>query len=345
MKKVFLPLIAMLLSVNVAFAQDDAPASPWTHGGNVGFNLAQSHFDNWAPGGQDNVNFLGFLKYDCNYKNGNHKWDNGLDLQLGYSYYDLDQKPIKTDDRIFFSSLYGYNIHKDKWFVTANLTFQSQFTNGYNYAADSTNRISGFMNPGYVTLGLGIQWVPNEHFKVNIAPVTGRMTIVNDQRLADAGAFGVKKAEYEYQEDANGEYYEDAEGNYLPYEAYTDTVPVVRYNYNRVKKGENIRWELGAQITAEFNYEIMKNVTFSSKLIAFYDYLNDGTNVLGESYTCPVDFDWDNALIMKINDWLTCNLTARLVYDEDIMPLSTYEGTTFRQFKEVLSLGISYKIP
>ena len=311
MKKPLLPLVALLLSVNVAFAQD-APASPWTHGGNVGFNMAQSHFDNWSAGGQDNINFLGLAKYDINYKKGNHKWDNGLDLQLGYSYYDLKKSPVKTDDRIFLSSLYGYNLSNEKLFATANFTFQSQFTNGYNYAADSTNRISGFMAPGYFTLGLGAQWVPNEHFKVNIAPLTAKLTVVNDQTLADSGAFGVKKAEY------------DEETGEL------------------IKHGEKTRWELGAQLTAEFTYEIFKNVNFSSKLIAFYNYLGGNENALGEKYNCPVDFDWDNALIMKVNDWLSCNLTARLVYDEDIAPIS---GPTFRQFKEVLSIGISYKIP
>lgn len=316
MKKLFLPLIALLLSANVAMAQDGEIVSPWIHGGNVGFNMAQSHFDNWAPGGQDNINFLGLVKYDINYKNGNHKWDNNIDLQLGYSYFNLDKKPIKTDDRIFLSSLYGYNLKNDKWFLTANMTFQTQFANGYNYGSDSTNRISGFMNPGYVTLGVGVQWVPCDYFKVNISPVTGRMTVVNDQKLADAGAFGVKAAEY-------------------------DTLG------NVVKKGENIRWELGAQLIAEFNYEIFKNVTFSSKLIAFYDYMHKSTdlNALHEKYTCPVDFDWDNQLIMKVNDWLSCNISARLVYDEDIAPLSHVEGTTFRQFKEVMSIGLSYKIP
>ena len=324
MKKLLLPLIALLLSMNVAFAQD-APASPWTHGGTVGFNMAQSHFDNWAPGGQDNINFLGLAKYDIKFKKGNHKWDNNIDLQLGYSYYDLDKKPIKTDDRIFLSSLYGYNLSNDKLFATANFTFQSQFTNGYNYAADSTNRISGFMAPGYFTLGLGAQWVPNEHFKVNFAPLTAKMTYVNDQNLADAGAFGVKKAEYEEVTEIVG----------------NDTLTYQR----KTKDGEKIRWELGAQLTAEFNYEIAKNVTFSSKLIAFYNYLGGNENALGEKYTCPVDFDWDNALIMKVNDWLSCNITARLVYDEDIAPLSHVEGTTFRQFKEVMSIGISYKIP
>ena len=327
MKRLFLPLIALLLSVNVAFAQDGGIVSPWTHGGNVGFNMAQSHFDNWAPGGQDNINFLGLAKYDINYKKGNHKWDNGIDLQLGYSYYNLKMNPIKTDDRIFFSSLYGYNVSNEKWFVTANLTFQSQFANGYNYGADSTNRISGFMAPGYITLGLGVQWVPNEHFKVNLAPITAKMTIVNDQRLADAGAFGVEKAEYEDVTEIVG----------------NDTLIYQR----KIKDGKKIRWELGAQLTAEFTYEIFKNVTFSSKLIAFYDYLHKSSdlNAVGEKYTCPVDFDWDNALIMKVNDWLSCNITARLVYDEDIAPLSPVKGTTFRQFKEVLSLGISYKIP
>ena len=311
MKRLFLPLIALLLSVNVAFAQDDAPASNWTHGGNVGFNMAQSSFDNWAPGGQNNVNFLGLLKYDINFKKDNHKWDNGLDLQLGYSYYDMDKDPLKTDDRIFLNSLYGYNIHNDKLFATVDFTFQSQFANGYDYATDSTNRISGFMVPGYFTLGLGIQWVPNDYFKVNFAPITTRMTYVNDQRLADAGAFGVDEAEY------------DEEGN-------------------KTKDGKKIRWEFGAHLTAEFKYEIFKNVEFNSKLIAFYDYLTEGKNALDESYTCPVDFDWDNALIMKVNDWLSCNLTARLVYDEDVKPV---RGDTFRQFKEVLSIGISYKIP
>ncbi|MBO4574068.1 MAG: DUF3078 domain-containing protein [Bacteroidales bacterium] len=315
MKKLLLPLVALLLSVNVAYAQDaETVASPWTHGGNVGFNMAQSHFDNWSAGGQDNVNFLGLAKYNVNYKKGNHKWDNSIDLQLGYSYFDLKKNPIKTDDRIFLSSLYGHNLSSDKWFATADFTFQSQFANGYNYAADSTNRISGFMAPGYFTLGVGVQWVPNEHFKVNISPLTGKLIVVNDQKLADEGAFGVKKAEY------------DEETGEL------------------IKHGEKTRWELGAQLTAEFNYEIFENVTFSSKLIAFYDYLHKSSdlNALDEKYTCPVVFDWDNALVMKVNDWLSCNLTARLVYDEDIKPIS---GPTFRQFKEVLSIGISYKIP
>ena len=55
----------------------------------------------------------------------------------------------------------------------------------------STNKISGFLAPAYLALGIGAQWVPCKHFSLTLSPVTGRLTIVNDQELANQGAFGV----------------------------------------------------------------------------------------------------------------------------------------------------------
>ena len=209
-------------------------------------------------------------------------------------------KPLKTDDRINLSSLYGYDVVKDELFVTANLNFQSQFTNGYDYKNDSTNRISAFLAPAYLTVGVGAQYVPTKWFSLNLAPASGRLTIVNDKTLSEAGAFGVTP-------------------------------------------GKMFRMELGAQLTANINYEIFKNVVFTSKLIVFYDYMQTrDLNALDKKYGCRLDFDWDNALVMKVNSWLNCNVTARLVYDEDIKPI---EGESFLQFKEVLSIGLSYRIP
>ena len=312
MKKLLLSLTMMLFASQMIFAQDAEPKN-WNHGGFIGFNISQSHFSNWTAGGQDNVNGLGTFKYNMNYLKGKSKWDNTLDLALGYSYFDLDQKPLKTDDRINFSSLYGYDVVKDELFITANLNFQSQFANGYDYKNDSTTRISGFLAPAYLTVGVGAQYVPTKWFSLNLAPASGRLTIVNDQRLADAGAFGVKAAHFD---------------------------PVTG---ELLKHGSKFRMELGAQLIANVNYEIFKNVTFSSKLVVFYDYMRTREfNAKGEKYGCRVDFDWDNALVMKVNSWLNCNVSARLVYDEDIAPI---EGKSFLQFKEVLSIGLSYNIP
>ena len=312
MRKLLLSLAMMLFASQVIFAQD-AEEKNWNHGGFVGFNVSQSHFSNWTSGGQDNVNGLGTFKYNLNYLKGKSKWDNTIDLALGYSYFDFDEKPLKTDDRINLSSLYGYDVVKDELFITANLNFQTQFADGYDYKNDSTNRISTFLAPAYLTVGLGAQYTPAKWFSLNLAPASGRLTIVNDQTLADAGAFGVKGALID-----------------------PETGEILEH-------GSKFRMELGAQLIANINYEIFKNVTLSSKLIVFYDYMQDrDLNALGKDYGCRFDFDWDNALVMKVNDWLNCNVTARLVYDEDIKPI---EGESFLQFKEVLSVGISYKIP
>jgi hypothetical protein len=148
---------------------------------------------------------------------------------------------------------------------------------------------------------------------LNLAPASGRLTIVNDQTLADKGAFGVK-----------GALIDPVTGEILEH-------------------GSKFRMELGAQLIANVNYEIFKNVIFTSKLVVFYDYMQTREfNALNKEYGCRLDFDWDNAIVMKVNDWLNCNVTARLIYDEDIKPI---EGDSFLQFKEVLSVGISYRIP
>ncbi len=312
MKKLLLTLSIMFLVSQIVSAQETEEKN-WTHGGFVGFNISQSHFSNWTAGGQDNVNGLSTFKYNLNYLKGKSKWDNNIDLALGYSYYDFNQKPLKTDDRINFSSLYGYDVVKDELYVTANLNFQTQFADGFDYKKDSTNRISNFLAPAYLTVGLGAQYTPAQWFSLNLAPASGRLTIVNDQTLANAGAFGVKAALID---PVTGEILES---------------------------GSKFRMELGAQMIANVNYEIFKNVIFSSKLIVFYDYTHTRKeNALGNPYKCRFDFDWDNALVMKVNNWLNCNVTARLVYDEDIKPI---EGESFLQFKEVLSIGLSYRIP
>lgn len=318
MKKFLLSFAIVIFASQIIFAQDSdlepkpAPTTNWTHGGFISLNASQSHFSNWTSGGQDNVNAIGIFKYNLNYIKGKSKWDNTLDLALGYSYFDIDMKPIKTDDRINLSSLYGYDVIKDELFITANLNFQTQFADGFDYKTDSTNRISSFLSPAYLTVGLGAQYTPCDWFSLNIAPASGKLTIVNDQTLADAGAFGVTGAEY-------------------------DTLGVL------IKHGKKTRIELGAQLIAKLNYEIFKNVFFTSKLVVFYDYMQTRDfNALGNKYGCRFDFDWDNALVLKVNDWLNCNVTARLVYDEDINPI---EGDSFLQFKEVLSVGISYRIP
>ena len=306
MKKVLFTLMMAAL-VSASFAQESAETKAWTNKGTVGLNFAQNLYSNWAAGGQNALNWIGVLNYQVNYAKDNFKWDNTLDASLGYSYFNPKMKPIKTDDKIEFTSLAGLKA-TEKLNYSLELAFRSQFANGYNYEADSTNRISKFLAPGYITLGLGAEWTPNKHFSINFAPVTGRVTIVNDSLLSEIGAFGVEP------------------GYFNPTDS-TQWIP-----------GKKVRYEFGARAVIKFNYPLANNIDFDTKLELFSNYLNHPERI---------DVDWQNALVMKINSWLNCSISTHIIYDYDI-PFYTPVGVLIEgskvQFKEVLSLGIMFKL-
>ena len=298
MKTVLFTVLALSLAI-VSFAQDEMPQG-WSHKGNFGLNFGQSSYTNWAAGGQNTINGQGIFNYEIHYLNDNFKWDNTLNMALGYSIYDFHKKPIKTDDKIEFTSLATLKATEHLNYG-AELAFRSQFANGYDYTKDSTQYISKFLAPAYISLGLGIEWVPNPHFSLYFSPITGRITIVNDDYLASIGAFGVNSL------DAN------------------DTT--------QHAKGDKIRYEFGARAVAKFQYPLAKNIDFNSKLELFSNYLNHPERV---------DVDWQNMLVLKVNDWLNCNLATHLIYDYDV-PFYGEDGLKIKgskvQFKEVLAIG------
>ena len=298
MKKVLLSALAIMLCI-ASFAQDELPQG-WSHKGNFGLNFGQSSFTNWAAGGQNTVNGQGIFNYEIHYLKDKFKWDNTLNTALGYSYFDFKKKPIKTDDKIEFTSLATLKATEHLNYGV-ELAFRSQFAYGFDYTKDSTHYISKFLAPAYISLGLGIEWVPNPHFSLYFSPLTGRITIVNDDYLASIGAFGVNEL------DKN------------------DTV--VHTNYAKV------RYEFGARAVAKFQYPLAKNIDFNSTLALFSNYLKNPQYI---------DVDWQNMLVLKVNDWLNCNLSTHLIYDRDIPFYDEnnvkIEGSKV-QFKEVLAVG------
>src|SRR5688500_10621521 len=106
-----------------------------------------------------------------------------------------DQDAQKSDDKIELNSKYGYDAYKNIWSYTLLLNAKTKFAPGYNYPNDSV-KISDFAAPAYVLLALGMDYKPVDYFSVFISPLTAKFTIVTDQDLADAGAFGVDPATY-----------------------------------------------------------------------------------------------------------------------------------------------------
>ena len=66
-------------------------------------------------------------------------------------------------------------------------SFKTQMTPGYR----DTVLISNFMAPAYMLVSGGMTYEPSDVFKLMLSPITGKMTVVANQALADQGAFGV----------------------------------------------------------------------------------------------------------------------------------------------------------
>lgn len=102
-----------------------------------------------------------------------------------------------------------------------------------------------------------------------------------------------------------------------------------------VKPGQTWRQEYGTSVILQLKKEIVKNVNFISQLSMFANYKNFET----------IDVYWDAYLIMKINKFLSANITTNLIYDDDIVVTreddSKGPGT---QFKYALSVGLNYKL-
>ena len=243
MKKHFiLTAIVLLFGVGAMAQEAEAPAksSHWHSKGNIGLNFGQSSFTNWAAGGQNSLNWQGIFNYEIHYAKNKFKWDNVLNTSLGYNYYDFKKKPIKIDDKIEFTSLAALKATKTLNY-SLELAFRSQFAKGYDYDNDPDTYISKFLAPAYINLGVGMEWVPNEHLSVYFSPVTSRWTIVNDTTLIDRYI-----------------------GNSLD------------ENDNETHaKSDKVHYEFGARLTAKFNYPIAKNIDFNSKLELFSNYLKN----------------------------------------------------------------------
>lgn len=151
----------------------------WTIGVNDELIFSQVSLTNWAAGGSGSVALNAYLNGMANYAKGKVFWDNRV--QLGYGFVkSFDVGYRKSEDRIILDSKWGYQAYK-KIYFSAFLNFKSQFSPGFDYNKNNEATMkSKFLAPGYLTLGLGMDWKPGDGkvFSLNFAPLTGSMTIV-----------------------------------------------------------------------------------------------------------------------------------------------------------------------
>ena len=275
----------------------------WKSGGVFGLNLSQTSLTNWAAGGQNSFATNGILSLFANHKGTNSSWVNSLDI--GYGVINQGGPGYrKTDDKFDFLSKYGQKAF-DNVYYAALINFKTQFAPGYKYTDTERTKISNAFAPAYLVGALGLDYKPNAYFSAFVAPLTVKFTFVTDQDLSDAGAFGVKP-------------------------------------------GENVLSEMGSYVRViytknDFRNEFLKNISFTTKIDLFSNYLKNPENIV---------VNWETLIAMKINKYISANINTMLIYDDKIMiPFDRNDNGIIEsgeavgskiQFKEILGVGLSF---
>lgn len=263
MKKIYFFLLSfLLLAAGTLCAQEKGDTVKyWNHEGMAGINLSQVSLSNWSAGGDGSLAFdLQFL-YSLNYKRDRTLWKNRLELAYGLNHTKTDGSR-KTNDKIYLSSMYGYEL-ADHWYLSAMLTYQTQFANGYDYARKGSNYISQFMAPGYLSIGPGITWTPKTWITATLSPATWRGTFVLNDRLSDEGSFGVdpgKKILSEF----GGNLTVEAKYEFLPNMTVYSRLNLFS-NYLEKPQNVDVRWDI------QVNMKVNKWVSASLNLNMIYD--------------------------------------------------------------------------
>lgn len=319
--KITLPFVLLISLATTVFSQTTEAEKAirteskdtiigWTTGGLLGLSISQASFTNWAAGGQNTIAIGGIVNLFAKYKNEKDSWDSMLDLGYGLLKQGKDGEFIKTDDKVDLTSKYGRKA-SSKWYYAGLVNFKTQMTAGYNYP-DVETKISDLLAPAYALAAIGMDYKPNDKLTAFIAPVTSKNTIVNNDLLANAGAFGVEAATY------------DAAGTL-------------------VAAGKKLRSEVGGYVRVVYQqtYFKDKSVSILSKLDLFSNYKDNPQNI---------DVSWETIIGLKVNRFITTTITTHLIYDDDIAIAVDRTGDGIldgsgprTQFKEVIGVGLNVK--
>ncbi|MGD0710487.1 MAG: DUF3078 domain-containing protein [Bacteroidales bacterium] len=276
----------------------------WKKGGIVAFNLSQVSLTNWSAGGMNSLAFNGLLHAFACLKHDKSRWDNMLDVGYGLIHQGDKNAPYqKSDDKFEINSKYGQEATKS-WYYAALVNFKTQMAPGYNYPNDSV-KISDLLAPANLIGALGMDYKPNNVFDCFIAPVTGKLIIVDNTAMANAGDFGVDPA-------------------------------VLDDSGKVITPGKKTKFEFGGYLRVSLKKDIMKNINLATEADFFSNYLLNPQNIV---------INWQVLISMKINKFISATLSTQLLYDDKVKIVIDSKGDTGprTQFKELFGVGLSYK--
>jgi len=287
---------------------DTSKKKNWKFGGTVALNISQQTSSYWVGISEDHSLSLGATAdLYANYAKKKNTLDNTL--KLNYAFQDnQSQGNRKTADFIDLYTKYGHLLNDSGTLAMAViLNARTQFTNGYDYsyADDAKRRTSGFFAPATILLTPGLDWRPAKNFSLFFSPLAAKWVLVT-----------------------NGPYSYYYPGGIKP-DGSMETPLAEMYGVDPARK---VDFQFGAFLSANFTQQLIKNVTYTSRLDLYSNYLDNAQNI---------DVFWTNNLLFKVNKWLAITYQWNIAYDDNYHPAGKQSART--QFLGNLGIGLNGK--
>jgi hypothetical protein len=311
MRRLLTIVLASATVLSASAQKQDKPATAWKTGGMLSVTGGQSGNRNWAPAGSEKYSLTAAINLDlwASKTWGKNTWTNNLDA--AYALINTSSQGIrKVNDKLDFFSKYSYSL-KGPWALGTIGGLRTQFTNGYDYTETERKRVSGFFAPAYLNFSpIGLQYkTKNNTFSAHFGPAL-RWVIVTNEPYSLENEGGVKP------------------------DGTREKTLAEMYGVDPVRK---VKFEVGTYFNAMFKKEILKNVTWKTRLDVNMDYVESK-----EPFD-DVDVYWTNSVGMKVNKWLTVTYNLDLYSDNDVRMFGPERQFARTQLQSLLGVGLGVK--
>jgi hypothetical protein len=172
------------LCINIASKfkiPETVPPKPQSNNWKVGalfqFGFSQMSLNNWSAGGNSSVAMNAYINMYTNYTYKDISWESRVQAAYGFI-QSFEDRYKKSDDKFIIDSKFGYKAF-DKIFASVIFNFKSQISNGFDYPSNADPRlVSGPLSPGYLSLGIGMDYKPAKGISLVFSPLTGSLVSV-----------------------------------------------------------------------------------------------------------------------------------------------------------------------
>lgn len=172
---------------------------PWKLSGNLSVQFSQYYVtDNWHKGGTPNATFISILDYRANYEKGRWRWENELDVKIGfYNTIEDTLRAIRINNDLFrIKSRIGYKTSfSPKVYYDVTIDFNTSFFKGYK-KTNSDDVVTSFLSPTRCFFGAGLDYRRNKSTRVTFSPLSYKVIAITHHSEIDPLSVGIDSFHY-----------------------------------------------------------------------------------------------------------------------------------------------------